>query len=123
MYEKEIADAEVGLVLPTGPTGRRRLAALLSAAGREAVRINGQVLTKQEAMAHMMWALVLNGEVSFPDGRIMFIEDANDWLAVAKFVYTHVDGPAISAQDQKSANTVVRVVFGDELMPTAVAVD
>lgn len=108
------SNAEVGLIMPTGPMGRRRLAALLSAAGREAVRINGVVLTKQEAMAHMMWALVLNGEVNFPDGRIMFIEDANEWLQVAKFVYTHVDGPAISAQDQKSANTIVRVVFGDE---------
>lgn len=106
--------AEVNLISPTGPNGRRRLAALLSVAGTDEYAVNGIRMTKQEALAHMMWSMVLDGEVHFPDGRLIFIEDANEWLSVAKFVYTHIDGPAVSAQDQKSANTIVRVVFGDE---------
>lgn len=120
---REVAAAETGLILPTGPTGRRRLAALLSAAGREPIRVNGHVVTRQEAIAHMMWNLVLQGEVSFPDGRLMFIEDANEWLQVAKFLYTHVDGPVVSAQDHKSANTVIRVVFQDDPEPAEVATE
>ncbi len=97
-----------------GAAGRRRLAGLLAKAGEELCAVHGIELTKQEALSHMMWEMLLNGEISFPDGRLIFIEDADQWLSIAKFVYSHLDGPAVTVADSRATNAVVRVVFGDE---------
>jgi len=107
--------------LPGGVAGRRRLAGFLAKAGEELVSINGQYLSKQEALGHMLWALLLNGEVNFPDGRLLFIDEIEQWTAIAKFVYSHLDGPAATTGDTRATNAVVRVVFGsEEFSPTPV---
>ena len=100
--------------LPGGVAGRRRLAGFLAKAGEEMVSIHGQYLSKQEALGHMMWSLILTGEVNFPDGRLLFIDEIEQWTAIAKFVYSHLDGPAATTGDVRATNAVVRVIFGNE---------
>jgi len=100
--------------LPGGVAGRRRLAGFLSKAGEELASIGGVQMPKQEVLAHMMWALLLNGEVNFPDGRLLFIDEIEQWTAIAKFVYSHLDGPASTVADTRATNAIVRVVFGDD---------
>ena len=100
--------------LPSGAAGRRRLAGFLAKAGEEGIYVNGVTLSKQEALAHMMWELLLQGEISFPgSGRLLMVDDFQDWAGLAKFVFTHLDGPAVTMGDSRATNTVVRVVFGD----------
>jgi hypothetical protein len=99
--------------LPGGVAGRRRLAAFLSKAGEDLVRINGELISRQEALAHLMWNLLLEGEISMADGRLLLVDDVEQWISVAKFVFTHLDGPAVSVADARGTNAIVRVVFGD----------
>lgn len=100
--------------LPGGVAGRRRLAGFLAKAGEEMAQIKGNDLTQQEALAHMMWNLVIVGEIEFPDGRIIMIDEIDQWLAIAKFMYQHLDGPAVTVADARSGNVAVRVVFGND---------
>lgn len=90
------------------------MAAAMYAAGDELVRINGNRLTKKEAVAHAAWNLILDGEIVFPDGRVIIIDDINQWLAAFKFIAQHLDGPPLTNADSRGLNAVVRVVYGDE---------
>jgi len=109
-----IGTTEADFKLPGGVAGRRRLAAFLSKAGEEQITVNGIHLSKQEALAHLMWNLLITGEIVFPDGRLLFVEEVEQWVSVAKFVFTHLDGPAVGLADSRAGNAVVRVVFGNE---------
>lgn len=93
--------------------GRRLLAAALVAAGNDLVSINNSLITRREALAHAVWNAVLAGEVVFSDGRILQVDDMDQWTSLVKWLHSHIDGPAVTIADSRATNAVVRVVWND----------
>jgi hypothetical protein len=93
---------------------RRQLAGSISAAGDSVVTVHGAKITKREAVSHLVWNALVYGEIYFADGRVIQLDDVDQWLAVLKWVGAHVDGPPVTFSDSQNVNAVVRVVYGDE---------
>ena len=103
-----------------GPGGRRLLAAALVAASQDLVNINGALITRREALAHAIWNAILGGEIVFPDGRIMQIDDFDQWTGMVKWLHSHIDGPPVSLTDSRALNAVVRVVWEGDPDPSEI---
>lgn len=43
--------------------------------------------------AVMLWDLVVHGRANFSDGTEVAITDSEEWVRVAKFLFSHLDGP------------------------------
>ena len=84
------------------PKGRppkgRALTDILEKTGSKMVDVvhpDGSVkrVSGKRLLGAMVWEAATTGQVTMPDGTIKQIEDFNDWLTVAQFIYKHIDGP------------------------------
>ena len=108
------------------PNGRppkgRALTEILEKTGTKTVEIqqeDGTVkrVSGKRLLGQMVWEAATTGQVTMPDGTAKRIEDFTDWLAVAQFIYKHIDGPP----PMKVGGTgpggaiVFQVVYDDEV--------
>lgn len=81
------------------PSGRkpknRALTDILEKAGAATLTADGKKISGKRLMAQLLWEAVTTGKAHFPDGRTLEIAP-QDWLAIVKFLYQHIDGPAKS---------------------------
>jgi hypothetical protein len=99
----------------SGTRGNRILAAALVAAGQTKIKFDGRELNQIERVSQMIWGLVLDGEVVFPDGRVCQVDDVESWVLVIKWLFEHIDGKVPVAQAEAPAsNPTIRVQFVDD---------
>ena len=90
------------------PAGRkpkgRALAEILQKAGGKTHKVDGKNMAARQVVAQMLWQLAATGQAQFPDGSsvVMGRVALDDWLAVVKFIYQHIDGPARTEVDLTS---------------------
>jgi hypothetical protein len=94
----------------TNPKGRppinRKLTQLLKEGGQEPLYIGTETLTCEQALAHRLWTFVSTGQVQLTPQRTLEVETATEWIALAKWIYTHIDGPAKPAENGDNNITV-----------------
>lgn len=91
------------------PPKHRALTDLLEKAGSKTVEdIDGKKRNSKRILARIMWEFVINGKAQFPDGSVIVAEDSDDWLAVAKFIYQHIDGPPPKEIDLTSGGQPIK---------------
>lgn len=78
------------------PSGRkpkgRALTEILERAGAATVEIDGKKISGKRAVAQMLWEVATTGKATFPSGVVLQVAP-QDWLAIVKFLYQHIDGP------------------------------
>jgi len=78
------------------PPKSRALTALLEKAGSKTIDVNGKRVAGKRWLAQAVWEGVTTGAVEFPneDDKPKTLElGPQDWLALMKWVYQHIDGP------------------------------
>src|SRR4051794_41909954 len=80
------------------PRKARALTTILEAAGNASVAVPGtpRGIAGKRLVAQLLWAGTATGQLTLPNGTGLLL-DASDWLALAKWLYSHIDGPAPSA--------------------------
>lgn len=99
---------------PAGrPPKSRALTDLLEKAGSRSVEMpDGKHVSGKRLIARLAWELATTGRAMFPDGKTLEIEPS-DWLALVKWIYSHIDGPPRGEVDLTTAgekiNSIVEV--------------
>lgn len=97
------------------PKGRpkvdRALTELLRLQGQEPIEVNGEIMTAQQIVAKAVWHLAVRGEVWLA-GRRLTAESVTEWIAVVKWLYTHIEPPKLHESDSEP-EMIVRVVRED----------
>lgn len=76
------------------PPKNRALTELLEKSGnKKTKRSDGSNAINKHLLADAVWALATQGQVVLPGGVMIEVADAQEWLGVVKFIYTHIDGP------------------------------
>jgi hypothetical protein len=101
------------------PPQNRQLTRILEECGKESLYIGSETLTCEQALANRLWDLASTGQVQLTAGRVLKIESAAEWLALAKWIYTHIDGPAKSDEDH-DRQVIVNVVRKKKPLPNEV---
>jgi len=98
---------------PNGrPLKNRALTEILEAAGQE--EIKGSKLTRSQFLAHALWSVVTNGEVTLANKKLLQVSPS-DWLGVVQFLYKQIDGPPpqmIELPMDQAANVIRVIVHG-----------
>lgn len=74
------------------PPKERALTTLLERAGATALDINGDKVSRKRLLASLLWEAATTGKITFEPERIV-VCDVDQWIGIAKFIYTQVDGP------------------------------
>lgn len=90
------------------PPKNRALTEILERAGAASLDIKGERVSGKRLLARMLWEAATTGKVTLPDENTIAL-DADQWLGVAKFIYTQVDGPPKQTFEQ-SGDVTIRVV-------------
>ncbi len=93
------------------PQRNRILTEVLRLQGQAPIEVNGEIMTAQEVVAKAVWHLAAHGEV-WLSGRRLTAESVNDWIAVVKWLYTHIEPPKLHEADNEP-EMIVRVVRED----------
>lgn len=48
---------------------------------------------KQQLVAEHIWTALATGRITFPDKSELVIQSVEEFMHLAKFVYSHIDGP------------------------------
>ena len=84
---------------PSGkPPKSRALTEILEKGGSKTVEVDGKKISGKRLIASFLWQLATTGEVTF-DGRTLKVDSINEWAAVVKWIYSHIDGPPKSELD------------------------
>lgn len=75
------------------PKKERALTTMLEKAGAAGTDHEGKRVSGKRLLALRLWELVKTGKTTFSDGKVISIEDADDFMRIAKFLYQHIDGP------------------------------
>lgn len=76
------------------PPKARQLATRLAVALSHRLERDGKTVSGKDLLARLVVDAVFSGSLQFPDGtRMAFGPD--DWKDLVKFVYSHIDGPAV----------------------------
>lgn len=86
----------VGLGVDSEAEVARMLAEYLRARGKDRTFIKSLMkkFTYAEYVSFMLWDLLVHGTAHFSNGETFEIVGYDDWLKTAKFVFSHLDGPA-----------------------------
>jgi len=100
------------------PKGRpkkdRALTAILERAGGRTKDVDGKRVSGRQLMARLLWEAITAGRVTFPDGRALVIDEVEDWAAIAKFIYQHIDGaPKQEIDLEHGGELIIRVVYDE----------
>jgi hypothetical protein len=95
------------------PPKNRALTQLLKDCAQDKVVIDDEHLTYQKLLSRRVWEFVSTGQVSLSDGTLQASNIA-DWIAMVKWLYTHVDGQTrpVSDEDDELIVTVIRELAG-----------
>lgn len=75
---------------PNGrPRKNRTLTTILERAGN--AKTEGGKVAQKKVLADLLWEGATTGAVTF--GDVTKPMDAQDWLGLVKFLYSHIDGP------------------------------
>lgn len=74
------------------PPKGRALTEILEKAGNRTVVRGDQKVARKRVLAEMLWEAAMTGRVTFPTEREEAL-DLDEWFDIAKFVYSHIDGP------------------------------
>lgn len=98
--------------LPKVKRGRRKgldqhktFAEIIRRVGNEKDTYTSIEGSKREILVRMMYDLILQGQVVFPDGRIMSV-DYEEWRSLAWDLITHLDIVAVNAAVKESGALV-----------------
>lgn len=69
-----------------------------------------QELRNRDILAIILWDLVTFGKAKLADGTELIPDSYSDWLATAKYLITHIDGP--TGQDEGYGQNVFKVYVG-----------
>ena len=72
------------------PPKNRALTEILEKAGATQLDINGNKVSRKRLLASLLWEAATTGRVTFDDRVEMC--NVDQWLGIAKFIYTQVDG-------------------------------
>lgn len=88
---------------PAGrPPKSRALTEILERAGSRSVEMpDGKRVSGKQLVARLAWDLATTGQAEFPGGKQLVIEPV-DWLALVKWLYSHIDGPPKAEVDVTS---------------------
>jgi hypothetical protein len=77
------------------PPKSRALTEILQRAAETTIEVPGQSKkrARQQLVAEHVWQALATGEIKFPDGRTLQIQTVDEFMHLAKFVYSHIDGP------------------------------
>lgn len=103
------------------PNGRppkdRALAEMLASAGKRRVDgPDGERVDRRKIAVENMWDLLAFGQTFFPGAVVPFTIAGREYVELAKFVFTHVDGPAVSKLEHSSdpeRPLMIRVEYDD----------
>lgn len=85
------------------PPKNRALTELLEKTGnKKTERIDGSGTQNKRLLAENVWQLANTGSVTLPGGHVVAVEDAQEWIGIIKFIYTHIDGPPKNEVDVTS---------------------
>ena len=93
------------------PPKARSLTRLLEACGETPLVIEGKTLARKEALAERVWELVTTGKVTLGKS-VLEATSVAEWLAVVRWIYSHIDGPPHPTGDNEDNELVVKVVRG-----------
>lgn len=99
---------------PNGaPLKARTLTYALKMAGKKTViDVRGQRVGSKRLLAQYVWELATTGKVMFPDGRTIRIDDVEDFVRLAQWLYNHIDGPPKSKVElETKGDRTLTVVF------------
>ena len=97
---------------PNGrPPNSRALTALLEAAGNTTVDVDGKKLARKRIVAAGLWEGVTEGTITLPGGKVLQLEPG-DYLALAKWLYSHIDGPPKAEIDVTSNGETLKIYAG-----------
>jgi hypothetical protein len=77
------------------PAKGRALTEILERAAAETIEVPSQKKkrAKQQLVAEHVWTALATGAITFPDGKKLEIQSVEEFMHLAKFVYSHIDGP------------------------------
>ncbi len=93
------------------PPRNRALTEILRLQGKEAIEVNGTMISAQEIVAKALWHLAAHGEV-WLSGRRLSAESVSEWVNVVKWLYTYIEPPK-NGEGVAETEMVVRVVRED----------
>lgn len=101
------------------PRGRvpkqRALTAILQAELGKAVDLaDGQRVAAKKQVASLVAEFVATGRVTFPDGRMMESKSIDEYFAVVRWLYRHVDGEKTQVDITSLGESVARRI---EIVP------
>lgn len=73
------------------PPKNRALTEILEKAGATQIDINGQKVSRKRLLASLLWEAATTGKITFEPERVE-VCDVDQWIGIAKFIYTQVDG-------------------------------
>ena len=73
------------------PPKNRALTEILEKAGATSLDINGNKVSRKRLLASLLWEAATTGKITFEPERVE-VCNVDQWLGIAKFIYTQVDG-------------------------------
>jgi hypothetical protein len=92
------------------PPKSRVLTNILEKAGGKKVLRDGKNLPARRMVADLVWNALTSGEIKFADDQVIRIADAQEYIALAKFVYGQIDGPPAAALDVTSQGEKIATI-------------
>jgi hypothetical protein len=96
------------------PAKGRALTEILERAAAETIEVPGQKKrrARQQLVAEHVWTALATGKITFPDGDTLQIQTVEEFMHLAKFVYTHIDGPPkLNVDFTSNGETIGPAVF------------
>jgi hypothetical protein len=94
------------------PPKNRALTDILEKAGASSLDINGNKVSGKRLLASLLWEAATTGKITFePD--VVLVCDIDQWMGIAKFIYTQVDGApkqSVELGGPGGSEVVIRVV-------------
>lgn len=98
------------------PPKSRALTDLLEKAGNKTMDAGDKRVARKRVLADLLWQGLTEGVIQFPNGRLLALEP-KDYLPMAKFLFTHIDGPPATSVDVTSDGNPVAIQLVEVVMP------
>lgn len=92
------------------PPKSRVLTTILEKAGGKKVLRDGKNIPARRMVAELVWTALTTGEIKFSDNLVLQITDAQEYIALAKFVYGQIDGPPAAVLDVTSQGEKIAAI-------------
>jgi hypothetical protein len=79
------------------PPKNRALTAILESAGSKKILRDGKNIAARQIVAENLWSALLTGVIQLDGGKVLPIANAEDYIALVKFLHSQIDGPPPAA--------------------------